>query len=252
VKKVIILQIAFVLSLVVFLNACGGNQDDNLFFPPIGGPQVTMAIGAVPNFNSEPILITLTANPADANIFYTLNDTPPATSPDRVPYAVPFSVGPGVDIPHPNILLIQYPPNGIPFEGYIRGHVRLRAIGLKENHHPSFELARDFQIFPNPLAGHTGTDIISGTATGFAYGDYDKTITVTLQVTNGQIGVQNIISDPPITDVHSVEFWSDAVLHAEAFMVTMNSAEFDVRTGSTISSRLIRMAALDALSDLGE
>ena len=254
-KKLTILPGVLALFLLVFLGAC--DSGDDMFQMPQLGPQVfepTLTFDTEWWFNDGPIEITFTAQstptrPAAETIRYTLDGATPTAS--STLYEAPFLLTTGENRPHPAALEVP---------GYIRGAIRLRAVGFRPNHPQSgsvdgVALGGDvepyFQIFSPVLFASSPAEPLEGTETGPDHYGENKTVEVTLEILDGKIDSVDITSIPPVSG-YSAPYWERAVAHATAFMQTMNSAEFDVRTGSTISSRLIRMAAMDALSGLDQ
>jgi hypothetical protein len=224
-----IIQGVFALLLVVVLGACPQASDPSEEVPTgrVGSPVIVRN----PNrsFNNERIEISFTSSTLDAEFYYTLDGSAP--SPDTgVKYNGPFFLEPGNE----NIRDTPYP-----------GSVKVRVIGKKEGLRDSFVIdSQSFQIFSKePVKDGDGTVIASASATGIGEGGYhnpdEQEALVTVTVTDGFITAtyQNGYNG---TDLHTDEYWALATAHANQFLSTMNSWEFDTLTGASFSSWAIK------------
>jgi uncharacterized protein with FMN-binding domain len=214
------------LFLVVFLSACPSGDTPNPTDEP-SGQVANISLQMDPNrkFNNGPILITLSTATPDVDIFYTLDRSAPSAT-NGIRYTGPFH-------------LTADDTNDADYRGY----VVLRTIGIKAGLRDSSINSQSFQIFPNePIKDDTGNVIPSVSATGIGVGGHYSTnqnILVTVTVTNGVITAiyQNGYNN---TTSHTNDYWAAATAHANQFLSTMNSWEFDTVTGASFSSRAIK------------
>ena len=172
-------------------------------------------------FSNAPISITLTST-SGASIYYTLDGSDPATSATRVRHDAPITLTPA--------------GNTSP------GNVVLQAIGIKANHPNSIIMRHEFQVFPRvPIGTFSGS--VPGTGTGY----YGSEIRVTLHFEDGFVN-HIVITD--FGGLQTLTYWNVARNHAMDFINTMNSGDFDTRTGATTSSAGIRSAVMEAFGNI--
>jgi len=263
-RKFAILPGAFALALVLVLSACGNGGDDSPFTPPT---RVVLSVTADPSV-PLPVLpadvpvgrqsVTVTATPSGARIFVTTNDTAPDTT-GSAHHASPFTFPAPANAdtsttPHGDLVVEKSTGNvTLSDPGPWRGHaVVLRAIGMELDVPglASLPFRRTFQMFTPATLPATATGPFSATVTENDFYGNSKPVTVTLTVANGNI--TQVAITPATIAGYSEEYWARAVTHSRDFLLAMNSAEFDVRTGSTISSRHIRLAAQAALDTIDQ
>jgi uncharacterized protein with FMN-binding domain len=216
----------FALLLIVFLGACPHDDPGTPEVPSgrVGAP----VIGKDPRRNyNEKIEISFTSSTPNAEFYYTLDGSAP--SPDiGVKYNGPFPLESGNEY-------IRNTPNP--------GSIQVRVIGIKEGLRDSSISSQNFQIFRKELIKDGNGDVIPlASATGTGVGGYhssSQNVLVTVTVTNGLItaAYQNGYND---TTLHTPEYWNVATAHADQFLSTMNSWEFDTVTGASRSSQAIK------------
>jgi uncharacterized protein with FMN-binding domain len=222
----------FTLLVVVFLGACSlddstddGNGTGNGTSGRVGPP----VIGKNPrrNYDNEKIEISFTSSTSGAEFYYTIDGSEPSSG-AGVKYNGPFSLEPDNEN-------IRDTPNP--------GSIQVRVIGTKEGLRDSSISSQTFQLFQDELVKDgDGNVITSASATGIGEGGYhnaSQEALVTVTVTNGVItaAYQNGYND---TALHTNDYWSSATAHANQFLSTMNSWEFDTVTGASFSSRAIK------------
>ena len=257
-KKLTILPGVFVLALVLVLSACDDGGDDSPFTPPVR-VELSVTPDPLPVLPADTRIgrqsVTLTASPAGARIFVTTNDTAPDINSGAY-HASPFTLSAPANAdttaaPHGDLVVEKSTGNvTLSDPGSVRGHiVVLRAIGMEDVPGlASLPFRRTFQMFtPASLPANISSPL-SATVTENDFYGASKNVTVTLTVTGGNI--TQVAIAPATVLGYSAYYWADAVTHARDFLLAMNSAEFDVRTGATISSRHIRLAAQAALDTI--
>ncbi|MCL2380960.1 MAG: chitobiase/beta-hexosaminidase C-terminal domain-containing protein [Treponema sp.] len=188
------------------------------------GPQVaTPSIQADPNRSfgnttDARISITLTSTTPGASIYFTLDGSVPSAV-DGTPYTGPF-----------------YLPSGTGMA--FRGHIILRAIGVRENHPDSVIASRAFQIFPREAI--SGAAFRTGTGIGYQGGE----VGVMLTLADGFI--TTVIFDN-VGGIQSPGYWELASDHARDFLLAMNCWDFIPVSGATYTGEAIRQAARQAI-----
>ena len=201
-----------------------GSDNDNL--GPDAPRVAPITITMEPNrlFNNAPIEITLGTLTDDAIIRFTLDGTAPTATSTLYtgPFQLDFST---VNVPR-------------------RGFIRLQAVGMREGHHNSVVLSRDFQVFEPALFGNV-SETRSGTGPGF-YPDGETSVSITL--TNGNITGVSMTTGGAQPDTAS--YWERAAAHATEFLSLMNHWNFDALAGATGTSENIRSVAQQILQPL--
>jgi uncharacterized protein with FMN-binding domain len=225
------------LFLVAFLSACPSDTSDSTNEPSGGGRVVAPVIKMDPprSFNSEAISISFTSTTPDAEFYYTLDGSTPSANTTK--YTGPFSLAPD----NANIKDTPYP-----------GSIQVRVIGTKAGMDNSTIKSQNFQIFSKELIKDAGGTEITGTATGIGKGGYhsaDQKALVTVTVTKGVItaAYENGYDG---TASHTPDYWASATAHADKFLATMNSCEFDTVTGASRSSAAIKDGLKEAMSKI--
>jgi uncharacterized protein with FMN-binding domain len=224
------------LLLVALLSACPSDTSESTD-EPSGGGQVaapTIRIDPSRSFNNGPISISFTSATPEAEFYYTLDGSAPSASAEK--YTGPFSLEPG----NTNIKNTPYP-----------GYIQVKVIGIKAGQTNSPVVSRNFQIFSSELIPNDD-DPISGSDTGIGTGGYhnaNQKILVTVTVTDGVISAE-YQNGYDSTTPHTSEYWSAAVNHANQFLSTMNSYEFDTITGASRSSAAIKDGITEAMAKI--
>jgi uncharacterized protein with FMN-binding domain len=230
---------AFALLVVVlFLGACSlddSTDDGNGTSGRVG----TAVIRKNPNrnYNNAGVEISFTSSTSGAEFYYTLDGSAPSSG-VGVKYNGPFSLEPDNEN-------IRDTPNP--------GSIQIRVIGTKEGLRDSSISSQTFQLFQDELVKDGDGNVIpAASATGIGDGGYhsdSQKALVTVTVTNGVITAvyQNGYNG---TDPHTAEYWVAATDHANQFLSTMNSWEFDTVTGASFSSRAIKDGLKKAMAEI--
>jgi uncharacterized protein with FMN-binding domain len=229
------------LLLVVFLSACPV-EDPDTTNGTNDGKVATPVIGMNPSrfFHNDRIEISFSSSTSGAEFYYTLNGNAPSAS-SGTKYTGPFFL----ELDNANI-------RGTPLTGYIQ----VQVIGIKEGFRNSTVGKKNLQIFPKEtIKDNDGNVIALASDTGIGVGGYHNPTTqkilVTVTVTNGII-TADYTNGHEGTDSHTPEYWTVAVNHANLFLSTMNSCDFDTMTGATFSSRAIKDGLKKALAKILE
>jgi uncharacterized protein with FMN-binding domain len=216
------------LLLVVFLSACPLEDPDPTDVNK-GGKVASPSVKMNPSrpFNNGPIEISFSSSTPGVEFYYTLNGNAPSTNAGNK-YTGPFFL----ELNNENI-------RDTPLPGYIQ----VQVVGIKEGFSNSIIGKQNLQIFPKEtIKDDDGNEIASASDTGIGVGGYynpNQNVLVTVTVTDGLITAvyENGYNG---TNSHTSEYWTLAVNHANQFLSTMNSWDFDTVTGATYSSKAIK------------